>query len=603
MPSGCAPRRWSCGSRSAGPGSTSTIFWPGAGPSSWSTSTWRSCSRRSATPRRPRGRPAVVPVASARMTCEMRCRMAAAHLAVERGELAEAAAELPPIEDLLHRAIGCGAMVDPWNILGFGGEYSLFPGHREHRPRSSRRRVARHDGRRLRPVWADSQGGGGGRRRRPATDASRRNLAALARWWDKFASVEVGSVEGISGQEALESAESVAAALAGLARGRRGRRRPGLLAAARRALPLAEGLCPVVDTLLDHRDPVAAMALLVQWLSQADEIPLVEEDYSFHDLALAWMEDLWQSDAARRQGATLDRRRGSAEPPPPGRPPGRWRAEVPRLSRGQRRGVLASAAVRAGRRDRRDGDRRRAEAAEAESGRGRGRGRRSVRRGLRRRDLPRQHRRRRRRRGIRGRREPHRLRAGRRGRAHRQPLELSDDRGPAVEAGRQASLPGQAAGQRARNATTCWPAGSARRDDNRPSNCWRCWRRCIGTAIPPPRGTQESLVEYDRRRSVKETLLEEIIEACVETADAARMIRAVDGPAAGGRPARTVGAAGRRGAGGRVARRRGGGARRLARPAAMLWPSSRCCTWPWAAAATRSGSSPRAAGSTCCAAC
>jgi hypothetical protein len=44
--------------------------------------------------------------------------------------------------------------------------------------------------------------------------------------------------------------------------------------------------------------------------------------------------------------------------------------------------------------------------------------------------------------------------------------------------------------------------------------------------IPPPRSTQESLVEYDRRRSIKETLLEEIIEACVETGDAARMIRA-----------------------------------------------------------------------------
>ena len=33
-------------------------------------------------------------------------------------------------------------------------------------------------------------------------------------------------------------------------------------------------------------------------------------------------------------------------------------------------------------------------------------------------------------------------------------------------------------------------------------------------------------MEYDRRRSVKETLMEEIIQTCVETADAARMIRA-----------------------------------------------------------------------------
>ena len=56
--------------------------------------------------------------------------------------------------------------------------------------------------------------------------------------------------------------------------------------------------------------------------------------------------------------------------------------------------------------------------------------------------------------------------------------------------------------------------------------------------IPPPHGSQESLLEYDRRRSVKETLLEEIIQTCVETADAARMIRASMGqpPAAGKHP-------------------------------------------------------------------
>ena len=34
---------------------------------------------------------------------------------------------LPEIDDLVHRAIECGALVDPWNILGFGGQFSLFP--------------------------------------------------------------------------------------------------------------------------------------------------------------------------------------------------------------------------------------------------------------------------------------------------------------------------------------------------------------------------------------------------------------------------------------------------------------------------------------------
>ena len=34
------------------------------------------------------------------------------------------------------------------------------------------------------------------------------------------------------------------------------------------------------------------MALLVQWLSQAEQIPLSEEGYSFHSLVLDWMEEL-----------------------------------------------------------------------------------------------------------------------------------------------------------------------------------------------------------------------------------------------------------------------------------------------------------------------
>jgi hypothetical protein len=44
--------------------------------------------------------------------------------------------------------------------------------------------------------------------------------------------------------------------------------------------------------------------------------------------------------------------------------------------------------------------------------------------------------------------------------------------------------------------------------------------------IPLPRGTLETLVEYDHRRAIKEVLLEQIVTACVETADAGRMIRA-----------------------------------------------------------------------------
>ena len=186
---------------------------------------------------------AVVPVASARMTCEMRCRMAAAHLAVERGKLDEAAAELPPIEDLLHRAIGCGAMVDPWNILGFGGEYSLFPAientvhdHRVDELLDTMGDIFALYGRIHKAAAAAGDD-------RPATDplAEPRRAGPL-----------VGQVRQRRGRLGGRDFRPGGARIgrergrgaAGLARGRRGGRRPGLLAAARRALPLAQGLCP-----------------------------------------------------------------------------------------------------------------------------------------------------------------------------------------------------------------------------------------------------------------------------------------------------------------------------------------------------------------------
>src|SRR5262249_17397255 len=45
----------------------------------------------------------------------------------------------------------------------------------------------------------------------------------------------------------------------------------------------------VVDALLGKQDYRAAMGLLMTWLSQAGQVPLVEREHSFHQLALRWM--------------------------------------------------------------------------------------------------------------------------------------------------------------------------------------------------------------------------------------------------------------------------------------------------------------------------
>ncbi len=262
----------------------------------------------------------IVPTASARMSCQMRCRMSAAHLAIERGRLEDAASQLPPVEYLLHRAIECGAMVDPWNILGFGGQYSLFPAVENsiHDHRVDDLLDIMSD---VFMLYVEVHKAAAAAGQTGLEESLSRGLAALARWWDQFASVEIGSVDGVSGQAALESAESVAAALRAW---HEGGAAAGDVAFWRRHVehfrgPKAYAL--VVDTLLDHGDFVAAMALLVQWLSQAEEIPLVEEDFSFHDLALSWMEDLWRDEQPPRASAAespLVATGGLRAPPPAG---------------------------------------------------------------------------------------------------------------------------------------------------------------------------------------------------------------------------------------------------------------------------------------------
>jgi hypothetical protein len=255
----------------------------------------------------------VVPAASARMLCRMRCRTSLAHLAVERGQLEEAAAALPEVEDLLRRAIECGAMVDPWNILGFGGQFSLFPAV-ENSVVDTRVDV-------LLDTMSDIFGLYG-RIHKAAAAAGKSELreklsaalAELTRWWDQFATTEVGSVEGISGGETLASTESVAEALAAWHQGGAAAGDVGFWRRWVEGFRSPKAFAAVVETLLDHGDFVAAMALLVQWLSQSDEVPLVEEDYSFHDLALAWMEELWGM--ASPAPVTPARKSAAAELPP-----------------------------------------------------------------------------------------------------------------------------------------------------------------------------------------------------------------------------------------------------------------------------------------------
>ena len=272
----------------------------------------------------------IVPAASARMICQMQCLLTAGHRDADRGRLADAFATLPQVEDLLRRAIDCGAVIDPWNILGFGGQFSLFPAVENSIPDPRVEELldlidqifALYS-----RLWHEAA---------TADDAALlKQLPAsfrkLTGWWDKFATTTVEGIPHISGAEAHVAAGRVASALAawhkaGDAAGKLAFWKPHAA-----EFESTQAYSRVVEVLLDKPDLQAAMALLMQWLSQAEKIGLDEGHRSFFALAVRW---LHVALAEISRSVSCGCRSGAG-------------AQVLRLSRSQRRPFWRSAPVAA----------------------------------------------------------------------------------------------------------------------------------------------------------------------------------------------------------------------------------------------------------------
>lgn len=237
---------------------------------------------------------ACVPSASARMTCMIECLLTDAEAELDKGRIARAAQNLTKIVELLHRGIECGAIVDPWNILGFDGNFSLFPAlensvvdHRIGELMEMMDRIFSQFARSLcRAAAADNQA----LYRSISTD-----FEQLSIWWDQFAASAVSSVDGVKGvalhQAAIAASESLGAwQTAGVAAGDVRFWQPY---ADQFDSPKAYVL--VIDTLLDQEDFVASMHLLIHWLSQADRIELQEGRDLFHVVSDRWLEDVLQA--------------------------------------------------------------------------------------------------------------------------------------------------------------------------------------------------------------------------------------------------------------------------------------------------------------------
>ena len=150
---------------------------------------------------------------------------------------------------------------------------------------------------------------------------------------------------------------------------------------------------------------------------------------------------------------------------------------------------------------------------------------RAVQRRLRRHGLSRQHRRRLRRRHHRRIHRRQRIRAGRRSPAARPAAGVPEHGRPAVATRRDRLEHRWPRPARSPQLLDNWCQQAVSRYDE----LLELLEAVHRFPIPQPTGSHDSMVEFDRQRMIKDSLLEHIIATCVETADAGRLILAASG--------------------------------------------------------------------------
>lgn len=229
-----------------------------------------------------------VPVTSARLMCRIDCMMSGGLRSLRAGDLTAAASVPSHVFEMLLRAIECGACVDPWNILYFGGNFNLFPGPEnsvhDHRVDDLVYLVEQLFGYMAR-VWSEAAA----RDDEKTFAAIDDQFNSIAKWWRQFAAHTVESVEAVDPLESYESANLVARALQLWHRGGAAAGDVKFWAPHADLFDSPRAYALVINAMLDRKDFVASMALLIHWLDNASRIGLRLGGSSLPHLAVRWL--------------------------------------------------------------------------------------------------------------------------------------------------------------------------------------------------------------------------------------------------------------------------------------------------------------------------
>ena len=229
-----------------------------------------------------------VPVASARIICRIDCLLAASFQAIEQGNLDDALRATDRMVELLKRGIRCGAIVDPWNIIGFDANYSLFPALqdsvRDHRAYELVDIVES-----IFALYSRLWSQAAAEQETQTAERIQSEFKSVVMWWRKYAAHEVMAVDAVDPLEVFDAAMLVSKALNLWQKG--GAESGDIRFWAQHAemfdSPKAYKL--VIDALLQREDYDTTTALLIHWLGQSSTVGLQQGASSFHDLMYLWI--------------------------------------------------------------------------------------------------------------------------------------------------------------------------------------------------------------------------------------------------------------------------------------------------------------------------
>ena len=212
---------------------------------------------------------ALVPAASARMFARITSSVVAAQQSLRsggEGAVARALDALDAATDTLFRAVGCGAAVDPWNILGLSGQFPLHEPGGESLPDPRVDDLVSTVGAILEgqaTAWRAASLEG------PPALAERARAACerVAAWWDRHATTTVSGVPHLSGRELLVSSREVIGALERRRESAPSPPPPGFWRDEVAGFSSPRTHAHAAEALLREGDLDGAMGLLVHWAS------------------------------------------------------------------------------------------------------------------------------------------------------------------------------------------------------------------------------------------------------------------------------------------------------------------------------------------------